>query len=343
MGVHRHDEWYSLWSNFPTKDEIIGASEHCWYATKLITGSCASETQIDVRPLRNQIDSELLALEEKRQRRKTEVALIKNRKDVETLYNRLRSERKYEYLPSLPTFRQLPVIQLLQSGIYDQESGTTISHTLQHNPLMRQQLDQDIKRCIETAKQDLAVMLGFPRAWKSANKRILHPAVRPTAWFLCTNCGIDGTDHKVDGCLDFAAACHHVCQSKDGKNDRYRRSKKGAWNPEGFVVDEKVRTYLIYSIQLQCSGSQARDVMKRALFKLKVSDETAHLKQYGLGVLCTSCEPSMVVDSRNLVRVLFFMCSAPDVRNTQRLGWTLSSTRQHGIHFPWSTRNYSIS
>lgn len=259
--------------------------------------------------MRGQIDSELLALEEKRQRRKTEVALIKNRKDVETLYNRLRSKGEYEYLPSLPTFRQLPVIQLLQSGIYDEESGTTISETLQKNPLMRQQLMHDIKRCIETAKQDLAVMLGFPRAWKSANKRILHPALRPTAWFLCTNCGIDGSPHKVDGCLDFDAACHHVCQSKDGKNDRYRRSKKGAWNPECFVVDEKVGYLIFFYSTRMLRESQARDVMKRALSKLKMSEDIAsllHLKQYGFGVLCTSCEPSMVIDSRNLVRGPFY-------------------------------------
>src|SRR5258708_5958156 len=106
--------------------------------------------------LRDQIESELLALEEKRKRRKGEIALTKNREDVEALYNKLRSTKTYEYLPSLPTFRQLTIIQLLQAGIYD--GNHNIANTLQNNPLMRQRLDQEVDRWIETAKQDLAVV-----------------------------------------------------------------------------------------------------------------------------------------------------------------------------------------
>jgi len=201
-----------------------------------------SDGQVDVNRLRDQIESELLALEEKRQRRKGEIALTKNREDVEALYNRLRSTKAYEYLPSLPTFRQLPIVQLLQAGIYDE--NRSIGDTLQNNPLMRQRLDQEVERWIETAKQDLAVVLGFPRHWKSASKKTLHPVERCTAWFLCTKCTA-GINYQTDGCLDFAGACRHVCPGKHGKNDRYRRSKHAAWNPVNFIKDEKVGCYTL--------------------------------------------------------------------------------------------------
>jgi hypothetical protein len=199
--------------------------------------------QVDVYPMQDQIESELLALEEKRRRRKEEIALTNNREDVEALYNRLRSKKTYEYLPSLPTFRQLPIIHLLQAGIYDVKRGTNIADTLQNNPLMRQRLDQEVKQWIETAKQDLAVVLGFPRQWKSANKKVLHPVERCTAWFLCTKCGTAGDNFQMDGSLDFIGACFHVCQDKTGKKDRFRRSKRAAWNPGNFVKDEKVSAY----------------------------------------------------------------------------------------------------
>lgn len=212
----------------------------------ILVDPSTSDGQVDVYPMQDQIESELLALEEKRQRRKEEIALTNNREDVETLYNRLRLKNEYEYLPSLPTFRQLPIIQLLQAGIYDTNRGTRISNILQNNQLMRQQLDQGIERWIETAKQDLAVVLGFSRQWKSANKKVLHPVERCTAWFLCTKCGTAGNNSQTDGSLDFTGACLHVCQDKN-KNDRFRRSKRAAWNPGNFVKDEKVIAYLLYA------------------------------------------------------------------------------------------------
>jgi len=207
-----------------------------------LMGHYTSDCQVDMYLLRDQIESELLALEEKRKRRKGEIALTKNREDVEALYNKLCSTNAYEHLPSLPTFRQLPIIQLLQAGIYD--GHRNIANTLQNNALMRQQLDQEVERWIETAKQDLAVVLGFPRHWKSANKNILHPVERCTAWFLCTKCTA-GINHQTDGCLDFADACRHVCPGKHGKNDRFRRSKRAAWNPGNFIKDENVGRLLL--------------------------------------------------------------------------------------------------
>jgi hypothetical protein len=302
MGLHRSDELHSLRPNLPTKVKVLGECKHSRYAIKVIISSSTSDGQVDVYPLRDQIESELLSLEEKRQRRDTEKALIKNREDVEALYNRLRAKETYKYLPSLPTFRQLPVVKLLQAGVY--LHGTTISDTLQENPLMRQQLDQDVERWTETAKQDLAVVLGFPRQWKSANKKVLHPVERVTARFLCTKCGVDGTDRRMDGCLNFAAACLHVCQGKNGKNDRYRRSKKAAWNPGNFVKDEKVGALPITYQTLIPIESQAINVLKSAMSILKMSEEidkSFDLAPYGHAVLCTSCEPSMLLHTRNMV------------------------------------------
>ena len=171
---------------------------------------------------------------------------MKNREDVEEFYGHLRSNKAYKYLPSLPTFRQLPIIKLMQSG-EDVGHARGIRHTLQDNSVMRKLLDQEVTQWVEGAKQDLAVVLGFPRLWKTANSRLLHPVERLTARFLCTKCGHLENKYGMDGCLDFAGACLHVCVGKNGKNDRSRKSKKAAWNPTNFVKDEKV-----YSLSVTC-------------------------------------------------------------------------------------------
>lgn len=219
---------------------VLGDSVHSRYAINSLVDPSTDDDQADASPLHEQIESSLLALREKRQRRQAGISLMQNRKDIEVLYDKIRSDKSHDYLPSLPTFRQLPVTQLLQAGVYD---GEKISDTLQVVPLMRQRLDQDIQGWIESAKQDLAVVLGFPKQWKSANKKVLHPVERSTAWFLCKNCRVDGIGDKTDGSLDFAGACLHVCRG--GKSRRSRRSKKAAWNPEVFIKDEKVGSFPI--------------------------------------------------------------------------------------------------
>ncbi|KAF9533430.1 hypothetical protein CPB83DRAFT_845249 [Crepidotus variabilis] len=232
------------------------------------------------------IEQSLLKLEEKRGRSHAETSLMENRKDVETLYNRLRSQKDHKFFPSLPTFRQLPVIALLQSGEHDGPRGKTpVANTLQNNPMMKDFLNKQLAQWVAKAKQDLGVTLGFPSNWKSANKNILHPVERMTARFLCTKCDRVDAKYKGDGCLDFAGACKHVCFI--GSTRKQRTDKKAAWDPKIFMKDTKAINALKKCIE-------ATD--------FKEDRESAHhILKIGFAAVCTSCEPPMVVDSRSIV------------------------------------------
>ena len=192
---------------------------------------------IDVSVMVDQIESQLVALSERRSRRAAEVALSDNRIDVEKYYNSILFRKVHRFLPSLPTFRQLPIIKLLLSA--PATNGITIAQTLESNSLMDGLLSNQLKQWVETAKEDFAVLLGFPKKkWKHVSKNVLHPVERFTARFRCIRCAkAKGGSITDDGCLDFQAACRHVCVSGPG---RTIRGKRGMWDVSNFVKDEKV-------------------------------------------------------------------------------------------------------
>lgn len=197
--------------------------------------------------MREQIESQLLALAERRQRRSNEISLMKNREDVETAYNRLRSTKAYPYMPSLPTFRKLPLIEMLQS----EERPTTVvsvADTLQNDKVMKELLSSQLKRWVDKAKDDLGVALGFPKSWKNASKNILHPVERVTGRFLCKKCGCVEPKYRTDGCMDFAGACLHECVVGNKEKGRLRMGKKAVWDATNFVKDEKVCVNVLFSV-----------------------------------------------------------------------------------------------
>lgn len=202
----------------------------------------------DVRVMIDKIESQLLTLSERRARHAAEVTYLKNRSDIEKFYHTIQSNKTYPFLPSLPTFRQLPVISLLQSAPTTQ--GMTITQTLQSNPLMRGLLSEAIKQWVETAKDDFAVLLGFPKKWKNASTNVLHPVERAMARFLCIRCGVKVKESRTradNGCLDFVAACKHVCSDNQGKPIK---GKRGMWDVSNFVKDEKVGVILFFYLDL---------------------------------------------------------------------------------------------
>ena len=189
--------------------------------------------------MREEIESQLLAIADKRERRKAEISLMKNRGDVETVYNRLRSTQAYPYMPSLPTFRKLPIIEMLQSA----ERPTTVasvSDALQNDKVMKELLAAQLRKWVNNAKDELGILLGFPKKWKSASQNILHPVERVTGRFLCKSCGCVEPKYQTDGCMDFAGVCLHVCVAGNKEKGRLRTGKKALWDPANFVKDEKV-------------------------------------------------------------------------------------------------------
>ncbi|KAF8884933.1 hypothetical protein CPB84DRAFT_1964901 [Gymnopilus junonius] len=242
--------------------------------------------EVDVQVMQEQIEAQLLALADKRERRSAEISLMKNRGEVETVYNRLRSTKAYPYMPSLPTFRKLPVIEMLQSA----ERGKTVvsvSETLQNDKVMKELLASQLKKWVDKAKVDLGLVLGFPQNWKNASKNILHPVERVTGRFFCKRCGCVEQKYRMDGCMDFAGACLHECVVGNKEKGRLRTGKKVIWDAANFVKDEK-----------------AINVLRASVAALEHAEDRQagnYLLTVGLAVVCMSCEPCMVLDSRSLI------------------------------------------
>ncbi|CAA7269347.1 unnamed protein product [Cyclocybe aegerita] len=232
---------------------------------------CETINETDVKVMQEEIESQLIAVGDKRDRRNAEISLMENRKDVEGVYNRLRSAKTYQYLPSLVTFRTLPVISLLQTaeklpGAPSHATGPKVAETLQNNPVMKEMLASQLRKWADNAKQDISQTLGFPRNWKSASKNVVHPAERVTARLLCTRCNRVDSKYSQDGCLDFAGACRHEC----------------------FVGSEK-KAINVLSKTLQALGYP------------EDRDAGHYILTIGIAALCTSCDPPMVVDTRNII------------------------------------------
>jgi len=194
---------------------------------------------IDVKAMRESIEPNLLLSGEKRGRRNAEISLMENRAGVETLYNRLRTaESMLTSLHSRPS-PDLPVIAMIQTT--ERTNATkSVADVLQNNPLMADLLKTQLTKWTEKAKQDLGVVLGFPRNWKSANKNILHPVERLTGRFLCTRCERVDVKYRNDGCLDFAGACRHECGGWEREEGKDKEGEEWKWDPSMFARDTRL-------------------------------------------------------------------------------------------------------
>lgn len=180
---------------------------------------------------RNNIEAQVVRMQVRRKRRNAESKIRKARDDIESHYHRLRSSKKHGPLPSLQTFRTLPVLRLLQKGS-PASNDLDIGRELQSDLVMTL-LDDHLNTWRTEAKAALGATLGYPK-WSVAQKNVLHPVERLTARFLCRRCNHLEKRFKKDGCFDFAGACSHQCPS----DKKVRLSPQ--WKPDIFVKDEKV-------------------------------------------------------------------------------------------------------
>ncbi|KAH9917185.1 uncharacterized protein B0H18DRAFT_1035800 [Fomitopsis serialis] len=230
----------------------------------------------DFNLIRDQVDKEVAERRERAIRRKAEGAYEKRRGDVAEHYSRLKSapEAK-ETLPTLPEFRRLSVMKVLQGKPTDPDEG--VAKDLKNSKLLNELLSDSLRQWREDARSALAGVLGFA-GWKSASKNKLHPVDRLTARFMCKKCvsrGKGGED------LDFAAACEHRCA---GLNKRQRARE--TWNANLFEPDTK-----------------AIDAANKVLALLQTAGEDPESKtraeMIGPKFLCTACPVpiAMTLDS----------------------------------------------
>jgi hypothetical protein len=248
----------------------------------------------DVKAMRELIEASLLSTGEKRERRKAEISLMENRAGVEALYNRLRTAGKYPYIPSLSAFRDLPVIAMIQTTDRTTKAANSVTDVLNSNPVMADLLKTQLAKWTEKAKQDLGVVLGFPRNWKNANKNVLHPVERVTGRFQCTRCERVDVKYRNDGSLDFAGACRHECGVGNEKKGRIRKGKKWKWDSSIFAKDEKAGLFSSGCLSFRNS----RLFSRRSKFSNVVLNCRATLKT-GMGE--TTCSKLAVVRCAILV------------------------------------------
>lgn len=153
-------------------------------------------------------------------------------KDIRSItkayYHRLRAETLSIILPPLTTFQQLPIIRSLLSS-----ANHEIKESMQ-NLLEMGVLQSELAKWKSEARNQMATVLGY-HGFATAQKKILHPADRLTAWFQCKKCIQAGRRYQGAAFLDFAGACGHQCGGVDGKE-----LGNELWTATNFVKGEKV-------------------------------------------------------------------------------------------------------
>lgn len=180
----------------------------------------------------------MLKIIEQRKRKEHESSYRLRRVDVKKYYDRLRSSKTKEVLPTLAQFRLLPFVNILQSR------PTTVTGTtgdFQKSDLLADLIQSDLKTWRERTKEAFAVKLGYPK-WKSASKNKLHPVDRLAARFKCTKCHKETQKFAADACLDFAGVCGHVCPRMD-----WNKQTREKWDIDQFEKDERVRAFPEFS------------------------------------------------------------------------------------------------
>ncbi len=200
----------------------------------------------DVRLLLTKLDAEILSQVEKKERRQKAHAQHLRCADITRHYDRLVEGKNHPVIPILAEFRRLPIIKVLQnrddampvlSNTNRSSSAKTriLEFELKCSELIGGMVDSDLKKWVQTALIAFDSMLGQPK-WKSASTRVLHPAERVTARFICTMCSSLPKTRATVESLGFREACAHECE-------RYSREAvaKKKWRADQFVPDQKVQ------------------------------------------------------------------------------------------------------
>jgi len=184
----------------------------------------------------------------------------------------------------------LPIIKTLQDrddvmpapSIKPAKDAHVLKFELKRSNFIGGMIDSDVKKWVDTALAAFGSMLGFPN-WKSASTRILHPAKRITARFICILCNNNPNKrHATTESLDFREACAHQCAGQSRK-----AAAKRKWKADQFVPDQK-----------------AIDVLSNALslleLKAQYRETEAEVESMGVIFLCKSCDSPIVMNFRRL-------------------------------------------
>ncbi|THV01980.1 hypothetical protein K435DRAFT_749946 [Dendrothele bispora CBS 962.96] len=227
------------------------------------------------------INAELAKVKEARRRREYENTYRQSRELIEKHYNRLRAGKQELPLPSLETFREIPIMRQLQTFPPAGSSEADFDKELKSNHVASK-LKTQLNEWREKAKNELGRTLGY-EDWKSPSNTKLHPADRVTARWVCKRCHRVSMRYKEDECLDFPGVCIHQCSAPMGKKIDQIPFKAGR-----FIKDEKAVTAMTKVLE-------ARGISDDDPLSLNA------LEDLGFRILCKSCDRGNIVMNANSV------------------------------------------
>ena len=183
---------------------------------------------LDVDPIRSIIESELLEMQARCERQKSEGAYREKLTEVKKIYERMRCGtlkgartgtsdlNESLIVPPLSVFCTLPSVRLLKGSpdpsVVPSDS-IPASSDIKSSRLTTSLIISDIHTWLTPVQTHLMRLLGYPNGWQSASTRVLPPLKRVTARFFCRRCGEGnvGRAYQRQLCLDFRGVCSHVC------------------------------------------------------------------------------------------------------------------------------------
>lgn len=186
----------------------------------------------DVELIRSTLVSEIIQINENRERRAKEESYSKARGAVMKQYRSLPQPGWTTVLPPLEDFRRLSSMQMVVKQT--NAAGMLEKHTL--DPPLK----QEVEHWVDNARNALGKVLGYPD-WKSASESKIHVAERLNARFLCKKCQMVGKmSYKWGPGMDYKTTCQHSCP-----NIKRRRREKMVWSADNFVADAHVCDFLL--------------------------------------------------------------------------------------------------
>jgi hypothetical protein len=281
---------------------------------------CNGNYYKDVRILVRKIDAEILSQTKNKERRQKARAQQTRRTDISRHYDHLVKGEDHPVVPVLAEFRRLPIIKALQDREDSQPQSDTarsfstklaksphiLESELKNSELIRNMVDSDIKRWIDTAREAFNSMLGQPE-WRSASTIFLHPAERVTARFICTRCSSQPKKGAILESLNFREACAHQCVRQ-----RKRGAAKRKWRADQFTPDQKVyvRCESHRSPEAKLLHLQAIKVLSQAIsllgfgFKVERRETKDKIEALSPRFLCNSCDPPIMMNFQRLVLIV---------------------------------------
>ncbi|KAI9509039.1 hypothetical protein F5148DRAFT_1190821 [Russula earlei] len=284
------------------------STEACWDLQDLLNtttfcslqrsyNACLQTISVtDVRLLIKKIDAEILTQLENRERRQKAHVRQTKRGDISRYYDRLVKGKKHPVVPILAEFRALPIIKALQdrddvmpvvsdsahSPTQPSQAPRTLESELMRSDLIGCMITNDLEKWVDSALVAFDSILGKP-SWKSAAKRVLHPAERVTARFICTRCNSTLKKHATTESLDFRGACAHQCGGQSKKAALRRKWKADQFVPDGKAIDV-----------LTAAVSQLG-------FRADHRETVSLIESVGARFLCKSCDLPIVMNFQRLV------------------------------------------